>query len=560
MPNLLSQRLHELQIPSDDRVFIYPNIPLKKSKNAINSYGNSTLNHDQVIILIDETLFGSAKEGIFITNDSMYIKRSFIKPIVINFKDIRQIHHNSSKLFINGEEIIDCCMPSKSTCEILYCFLEKLINENNNMQVDLNKTIDNYEDSLDNNNPNDLKQLENNALQGNIDAQYNLGRYYFERREIKGNIDKAFYWFDKVAENSNAEIQYEIGVCYDLCDNEDRAFYWYKKAAEKGNKEAQQDLGIAFMLGKGTEPDEFEGHKWFKRAVENGNIDAMWGLGKSFLDGNGTEQNYEKAFYWFRKGAEKGDPMAQNSLGICYLKARGTTKDDKKAFYWVKKAAEQGERIAQGNLGDYYRKGTGTAINMNEAYFWYQKAAEQGDDYSVKALNKYFSHNGMDEELTIVKEVNKDNSNIQVKDESNFKLPETTKASSSQRAIRIRTNPQFSDKLFKPIALLGGYAIIIVALLRNNAADKILTLLSKMPGIGILGIMGKVALKKPLEWLSEQFVNYGEQFIMERLVYSWQNSGIGYDDLLNKINTVPSFIIEEQIIDDSKMLLEKYYN
>ena len=72
--------------------------------------------------------------------------------------------------------------------------------------------------------------------------------------------------------------------------------------------------------------------------------------------------------------------------------------------------------------------------------------------------------------------------------------------------------------------------------------------------------MGKVVLKDPLEWLSDQFVNYGEQFIMCKLVDSWQSRGIEYDTLLKHINSIPSFLIEEYIIEDAKSLLDKYYS
>lgn len=73
MAGKISQRLSELIIPSDDKIYIHPNIPYKKIRNAINSYGYSNINHEQIIILVDDTLFGSAKNGIFITEDSIYI-------------------------------------------------------------------------------------------------------------------------------------------------------------------------------------------------------------------------------------------------------------------------------------------------------------------------------------------------------------------------------------------------------------------------------------------------------------------------------------------------------
>lgn len=570
MSNTLSEKIAGLRINREDRVYIYPDIPSKKVNNALKSYGNPAIKAEDIIILVDETLFGSAKEGIIITNDYICAKNSFAKPIIIKIDEIKSISYNKKKVFINGDAIINCYMPDESTCKILFNFIEEHIKLTDAIPQEYSKSNENSESIIyTDENDNRIKQLEKDALGGNIEAQYNLAMYYFDEDNQNRNIEKAFYWFDKVAESGDAETQYQVGFYYDTCYNEDKAFYWYKKAAENGHSEAQESVGLAYMLGKGVEPDEVEGHKWFRTAAENGDIDAMWSLGKSYLDGNGTEQNYRKAFYWFKKGAEKGEPMSQNSLGVCYLLGRGTDIDREKAFYWVKKSAEQGNKIAQGNLGDYYRKGYGTSIDMSKAHYWYQKAAEQGDSYAAKALESHFSSNEIDMPTSITKDIddnNKDNHQSLVEDKNickevyKHKLNEDTKPDQIQKVIKVHIDSPFSDKFCNIIAGMDGYAVVVIALMKNNAADRIFTILSKIPGIGMFGIMGKVVLSKPLNWLSIQIVEYGEGVIMDKLVCNWKKRQIGYDDLLRKIDSIPSFVLEESVIIDSKALLDKYYN
>lgn len=56
-----------------DKVYVRPHIPAKKLQSAINAYGNG-LSPEDVIILVDDTAFGSAKDGILITDKSIYIK------------------------------------------------------------------------------------------------------------------------------------------------------------------------------------------------------------------------------------------------------------------------------------------------------------------------------------------------------------------------------------------------------------------------------------------------------------------------------------------------------
>lgn len=570
MSNILSQNISELQIPAGDSIYIYPHVPLKKVTNALKSYGGSLVSPEQVLILVDDTFFGSAKNGIMVTDQAIYTKPSSGKPIQINIDDIKSISHNNKILLVNGHEFAELKRPKQISIDKIYKFLEKYIDASDKSPTD-SKIQETPVDSIQPNSEEfNLKNLENAASRGNIDAQFSLAQYYFDQSDIENSTEKAFYWFEKAAKKGNSDIKYDLAISYDQDNNEEKAFYWYKKAAEEGNKEAQLDLGLAYMLGKGIEPDEFEGHKWFKKAAENGNIAAMWSLGKSYLDGDGTEQNDRKAFYWFRKGAENDEPMAQNSLGICYLRGRGTDIDKHKAFYWVKKAAENGEKIAQGNLGDYYRKGTGTPVDMDKARFWYQKAAEQGDRYSEEAIVKYFSNTHISTNSVTSQRSCEDKDSLPSRPEDSrvdsSSALEYIKGSDAPVLFnqnRLRTNSKFSENLFKHITRLNGYELLLVAFLRNNAGDKILNILSKLPLLGIPVMVSKWFLRDPLQWFTDQFVEYGEQFVMGRIVESWREKNITYEQVLSKLDTLnsfSSFFPAENIIEDSKMLLDRYYN
>jgi DnaJ like chaperone protein len=58
----------------DDKIYFHPNIPSKKLKNAIKSYAN--IGNETPLALIDDTIFGSAKAGLLLTNNAIYIKDS----------------------------------------------------------------------------------------------------------------------------------------------------------------------------------------------------------------------------------------------------------------------------------------------------------------------------------------------------------------------------------------------------------------------------------------------------------------------------------------------------
>lgn len=53
-------------------VYSKPNIPRPKLVNAIKSYGKSFVKPDDILILVDDTVFGSAKEGFFLTKTHFF--------------------------------------------------------------------------------------------------------------------------------------------------------------------------------------------------------------------------------------------------------------------------------------------------------------------------------------------------------------------------------------------------------------------------------------------------------------------------------------------------------
>lgn len=72
------------------KFYFAPAIPAKKLKNALKSYAPE-LQEDQVFILLDTTLFGSGKDGLLLTEDTLFEKSSFSKPRKILIRDIHNI-------------------------------------------------------------------------------------------------------------------------------------------------------------------------------------------------------------------------------------------------------------------------------------------------------------------------------------------------------------------------------------------------------------------------------------------------------------------------------------
>ena len=214
------------------------------------------------------------------------------------------------------------------------------------------------------------------------------GKEYYDKKQYS----EAVPCLRKSAQQGNADAQYLLGKCYfngwGVTEDESQAAAWWRKAAEQGYAEAQCALGICYSNGIGVTQDYTQAVAWYRKAAEQGNADAQYLLGECYYNGWGVTQDYTQAAVWWRKAAEKGYAEAQCSLGMCYHNGEGVTKDYTQAFAWWRKAAEQGNADAQCALGFCYDFGWGVTPNKSEALYWYRKAAAQGDSLAKRNVQE----------------------------------------------------------------------------------------------------------------------------------------------------------------------------
>src|SRR2546430_2679191 len=101
--------------------------------------------------------------------------------------------------------------------------------------------------------------------------------------------------------------------------NLEKAFYWYQKAAENGYNDAQCNIAYLHYIGEETEKNLEKAFYWYQKAAEYGNDVAINNLAACYENGEGTEKNLEKAFYLFQK--------AQNSKINSNLKITNYVKN-----------------------------------------------------------------------------------------------------------------------------------------------------------------------------------------------------------------------------------------
>ncbi len=96
-----------------------------------------------------------------------------------------------------------------------------------------------------------IKLIKPFALQGDADAQYNIGRIY----------GITF---------TGLELDYK------------EAEKWLKLAAEQGHVHAQFSLGLMYYYGQGVKQDYAQAVRWYMLAAEQGNTVAQEFLAKMF--------------------------------------------------------------------------------------------------------------------------------------------------------------------------------------------------------------------------------------------------------------------------------------
>ncbi|RGB28670.1 hypothetical protein C1646_629432, partial [Rhizophagus diaphanus] len=105
-------------------------------------------------------------------------------------------------------------------------------------------------------------------------------------------------YLEKLAENGDEDVMFNLAICYYNGEgtekNLEKAFHWYQKAAENGDEEA------IYYNGEGTEKNFEKAFQWYQNAAKNDSKDAMVNLVKCYENGEGTVKNLEKAFYWYQ--------------------------------------------------------------------------------------------------------------------------------------------------------------------------------------------------------------------------------------------------------------------
>lgn len=112
-----------------DKIHVSPNISAKLISNVVGAY-SIDVDPKEILILIDDTLFGSAKDGIVICKDRLVIREAFSGTKSYSYRSIDDISCENRKVFINNKQASKLIAPDKNDLSRLFELLNKWISLN----------------------------------------------------------------------------------------------------------------------------------------------------------------------------------------------------------------------------------------------------------------------------------------------------------------------------------------------------------------------------------------------------------------------------------------------
>lgn len=218
--------------------------------------------------------------------------------------------------------------------------VEKMYQEGNGVEIDIEKAIEYFKEASNLN---------------NVNAQLALANIYMKRDNEY--IEKAINLLVQLAEKNNDMAQYSLGKIFIneeyINFDSDVAINWFHKSAKSGNQYAQYQLGKIYLEGKYVVTDEIHALEYLTLSAGQNNSYAQYSLSKIYLNENSNYYDLDKGLEYLTKSGEQGNEYAQCKLGIIYLWGKGVQKDEELGMKWLNKAIEQGNEFAKECLSNY---------------------------------------------------------------------------------------------------------------------------------------------------------------------------------------------------------------
>lgn len=186
---------------------------------------------------------------------------------------------------------------------------------------------------------------------------YNLGNLALQRADYHYGLkayEQAAEWYAKSADLGNLDAQVELAKMYfngeGVTQDLQKALELFQKAANAGHSTAQNNLGYMYRLGKGVEQDYTKAIEWYLKAAAQDNDVSQYRLGMMYYNAEGVKQDYAEAAKWLKKAAYNGHLEAAYRYSYMLNKGIGVEKNIPLSLTYIKEAARRGHKKSQEQL------------------------------------------------------------------------------------------------------------------------------------------------------------------------------------------------------------------
>lgn len=217
------------------------------------------------------------------------------------------------------------------------------------------------------------------------------------------DYEKAFYWFEKSAEQDNKFAQYSLANLYyygnGVEKNLEKAFGWYMKAAEQDQPYAAYSVAQMYSKGEFVEQDDKSAKEFYSQALsgflelerkDQVDDNLYYKLGTMYKNGLGTKVNMEKAIDYFKQSAEMNNKNGLYKYGKALLFGEHITQDKEKAVKLLEKAVKLQNTNAKRFLALEYISGEHLEQNIEKGIAVLTECADGGDKFSCYKLGKIY--------------------------------------------------------------------------------------------------------------------------------------------------------------------------
>ena len=208
------------------------------------------------------------------------------------------------------------------------------------------------------------------AEQGNASAQYNLGICYSDGDVVAKHptpVDAIMSLPDPIINLGLSKLGIGSGH-----KDAAEAVKWFQKAAEQGNADAQNKLGCCYEEGSGVKKDLAEAVKWYRKAAEQGNAFAQYNLGFCYNTGRGVPKNSVETYKWHNLASAQG--FRQSKVQLFWLERFMTREQIAEAqrqasMFRPRKAPEAGASVSGRDVVDSNPAASATGFLITEDGF-----------------------------------------------------------------------------------------------------------------------------------------------------------------------------------------------